>query len=114
MCGNVSRVLQTPKTAKNDMPFLRFHYNRDFNENGHPPMSIIPVHFWCTWKSRGKNDLPSRLFGFRSCASDMSLSYAATRFPIIHSPLASRDAELASLREVEKTIGFVTNHDMPL
>ena len=75
---NVSRVLQTPKTTKFGSVFLIIHYNRHFNTNGHLMLSVSPASFWAASEERRKNDLLRKLLGFRSSASDMSLTNART------------------------------------
>ena len=55
MYGNASRVLQTRKTAKNGMPFLIIHYNRDLNTNGHLLLLLADLSF------RDKNNFLSKI-----------------------------------------------------
>ena len=80
VCGNVSSVLQIRKTTKIRMTFLRIHYNRDLNANGHLPLCDISASFGGTRRCRGQNDLLQRLLGFRSSASNISNSSTSCHF----------------------------------
>ena len=107
---NVCGALQTRKIIKITACFGEIHYNRVLNRNAHRLMFIMPASFWGAPEHRTQSDLTSRLFGFRSWASRISPSYAATPFTVVFVSIAPRSAAAASLRQVLFSIGFVTNH----
>ena len=79
--GNVSRVLQTRKTIKIAWCFRKFHYNRDSNTNGDPQIPSWSRKFPVVVQRFTQNDLTSRLFTFRSSASNMSTTSVCPSFP---------------------------------
>ena len=113
MCGNVSRVLQTRETIKIGRCFRKFHYNRDFNTNAHPLLSVHSDSFCVASQERRKNDLLPKLFGFRSWASNTSLTKQHTSFRVVFVSVAARAAALATFCVRIKMDSFVTNYCVP-
>ena len=77
MHGDVSGVLQTPKTTKIGAVFLIIHYNRDLNTNW---VSPAPRHFAkkCTIFFSQGNRSPEAAIGSYCMSSELSTDMTST------------------------------------